>query len=218
MKNLAIKATAIFFLFAAWFLYAVSPILMLGSVLIAWGFWRVPKFSNSSVEDRNKKVGFVIFLVLMAMSMFAYLMVPLFHKMCHALDIGGKVHSFDGSKNIVQGKTSKVEAYPVITMYANVPISVDLAPKVNKLPTTGDFQHVFVLTNKLSNPINSRIKITMAPSSATNYIQEITRFNNQVINFKANEKKHLIVKYHVTKLPSNVHSIAMAYTFFKTRK
>jgi cytochrome c oxidase assembly protein Cox11 len=219
MKNVAYKSLSLFFAFATWFLYSISPWLMLISLFIAWGFWRTPKlFPSENLDVKNKRVGFVLLLVLLAMTMFSYLMVPLFHQMCHVLDIGGKVHSYQGNATNINSKKSNIEYYPVITLYANAPIAIDLSPKSNFLPMSGGFQNVFVLTNKLNKAIKIRLKITIAPSSATNYIQEVTKFNNQVLSFKPKEKRSLIVKYNVSQLPKNTEpSVAMAYTFFKTK-
>lgn len=219
MQHLATKTTAVFFTFLGFYLYSIQPWLMLFMIAIAWSFWRLPKvFSDTSTAGKNKKVGFVLLLILMSMTVFAYLMVPLFHKMCHELDIGGKVHNYQGTVSKTN-KISNIEAYPVTNLYAGVPIKIDLAPRVTKLPMHGEFKHVFVLTNTSSTPLAVRLRLTMSPSSATHYIREVTKYNNNLLKFTAKEKKRLIVTYNIDKtIDSSIPSVAMAYTFFEFKE
>lgn len=216
MENVFTRITAVAFIAASYYLYFINPALTALSLMLAWGFWRLPKlFPAENLQAKNKRLGFLLTLILVAMTMFSYLMVPLFHQMCHALDIGGKVHNYNGK--IEQSRQlSNIEAYPVVTMYAGTPLSTELVPKISKLPEYGELQHVFVLTNTTNKALKVRLRLTISPSSATHFISETTKYNNQLINFAANEKKHLIVKYHVSKHSNNTQpSIAMAYTFFK---
>lgn len=221
MQNLSTRIPALLFAILALILYKVSAWVMIIFFIISWGFLRVPKlFPNiNSIDDKNKKTGFIILLILISMSVFSYLMVPLFHQMCHALDIGGKVHSFTGT--VLENKNvsySKNEAYPVITLYSGTPLKIDLSPKSNKIPVNANFQHLFILTNTQNKPNTIRLKLTLAPSNATNYIKEITSFNNGLIKFKPYEKKSIIVKFYADALPKDIPpSVAMSYTFFKNK-
>ena len=216
MQNIITKSSAAFFVVASFYLYGVNPVLMPIALFLAWGFWRSPMlFPEETVIAKNKRMGFILVLILVAMTMFSYLMVPLFHKMCQALDIGGKVHSYQGQVKQTK-KLSQIESYPVVTLYAGIPLKIDLEPKPALLPEYGEMQHVFVITNKSNRDINARLRLTISPSSATHFIQEITKYNNNLIHFTANEKKHVIVKYHINKDKKNsAPSIAMAYTFFE---
>lgn len=219
MQHIATKITAAFFVLLGFYLYSIQPWLMLFMLFIAWSFWRLPKlFADATVAGKNKKVGFVLLLILLSMTIFAYLMVPLFHKMCHELDIGGKVHNYKGIVTKTT-ETGKIEAYPVTNLYASVPIRLDLKPKVSLLPLHGEFKHVFVVTNTTQKPLKVRIRLTMSPSSATHYINETTNYNNNLLHFKAKEKKQLIVTYNVDKnIDKSMSSVAMAYTFFEYKE
>ena len=173
---------------------------------------------QSNRLELNRKLLFKLIVIALVMLGFGYALVPVYRQMCEVLGINN-LSQQEG--NFVQyDKNTQVDKTRSIT----VELDGNSQGPWRFRPTTRSIQvHpgelatvTYEVVNTQARTVQAQAIPSYAPQSATPHFKKVECFCFQQQTMKANEARQMPVVFYVDpKLPREVKTITLSYTFFE---
>ena len=173
---------------------------------------------RGSIDQANKRLGYKLLAVTLAMFGFGYALVPLYSVFCELTGLNGKTGRISAetaaSETIDQNRSVTVEF--VTSMGGSLPWKFKAkVAKISVHPGAAT-EATFVAVNEASFPIVGRAVPSVAPNSAARYFNKTECFCFTEQKLAAGETKDMVVRFVVDpRLPADVRTLTLAYTFFE---
>ncbi len=173
---------------------------------------------NPKVLKLNRKMMVKLVIVAIVMLGFGYALVPVYRQMCEVLGINNL--SQQEGNFVKYDKNTQVDKTRSIT----VELDGNAQGPWRFRPTTRSVQvHPGELTTVMYEVVNTQSRTVQAqaipsyaPQSATPHFKKVECFCFQQQTMKANEARQMPVVFFIDpKLPSEVKTITLSYTFFE---
>lgn len=173
---------------------------------------------NPKVLKLNRKMMVKLVIVAIVMLGFGYALVPVYRQMCEVLGINNL--SQQEGNFVKYDKNTQVDKTRSIT----VELDGNAQGPWRFRPTTRSVQvHPGELTTVMYEVVNTQSRTVQAqaipsyaPQSATPHFKKVECFCFEQQSMKANEARQMPVVFFIDpKLPSEVKTITLSYTFFE---
>ncbi len=170
--------------------------------------------------NAKKKTATKLVLISIGMFAFAFALVPIYDVICDITGLNGKtgtIEQAEADKIALDNRTIQVQF--VTTLNQSMPIEFEpqqssMAIKPGQVTTIN-----YRVKNLTSADINAQAIPSVTPALAASHFNKIECFcfENQIL--KANEEKVFTMRFIVNpKIPTNIKTITLAYTFFDINK
>jgi cytochrome c oxidase assembly protein subunit 11 len=177
------------------------------------------KMNSTAVREANKRRLLVgkLFLIVGAMFLFGYALVPLYNVFCDITGLNGKTKS----EPVVTAKAGTVDTSRTITveLLANVnsQLAWEFQPEVRKVQVhPGETIKVtYYASNLTDRPVTGQAVPSVSPGKAAKHLHktECFCFTEQIL--QAGETREMPVVFFVDpELPPNYSVVTLSYTFF----
>ena len=153
-----------------------------------------------------------------AMFAFGFMLVPIYDTICEITGLNGKT----GTISITQVEPRANDDSRVVTVEflasLNRMMPLDFEPVVKKMQVTPGriYTMDYIARNLTSNPIQGQAVPSLAPVNAAIHFDKVECFCFSEQAFKPGEERRLPVQFVIsTKLPDNVKTVSLSYTFFE---
>ncbi len=170
--------------------------------------------------NAKKKTATKLILISIGMFAFAFALVPIYDVICDITGLNGKtgtIEQAEADKIALDNRTIQVQF--VTTLNQSMPIEFEpqqssMSIKPGQVTTIN-----YRVKNLTSTDINAQAIPSVTPALAASHFNKIECFcfENQIL--KANEEKVFTMRFIVNpKIPTNIKTITLAYTFFDINK
>ena len=173
---------------------------------------------QSNRLELNRKLLFKLIVIAVVMLGFGYALVPMYRQMCEVLGINNL--SLQEGNFVEYDKNTQVDKSRSIT----VELDGNAQGPWRFRPTTRSIQvHPGELATVMYEVVNTQARTVQAqaipsyaPQSATPHFKKVECFCFQQQTMKANEARQMPVVFFIDpKLPRDVKTITLSYTFFE---
>jgi len=168
------------------------------------------------MEGLNRTLLFKLVVIAVLMFGFAYALNPFYKEICEALGINVLTQS-DGTVAPVNTQIDKTRDV-VIEFDGNAQGPWRFRPVVHSLTVhPGELATVmYEVVNTRNKEVSAQAIASYAPQNATQYFKKVECFCFKQQTLKANEAKQMPVVFFIDpKLPKDVKTITLSYTFFE---
>ncbi|MFX1671184.1 cytochrome c oxidase assembly protein [Paraburkholderia sp. A2WS-5] len=181
-----------------------------------------PKFSDRTGSDRGFNRSMLIKLVVIAFLMFGFgfALIPMYRAICQITGINNLVQRDVTAR---EARNTQVDMTRTISVEfdANARGLLGFKPEQTSLEVhPGEVMTVmYDISNNEGRTIDAQAIPSYAPKQATEYFRKIECFCFTQQTLKANETKRMPVVFVIDpKLPKDVKTITLSYTFFELNK
>jgi len=168
-----------------------------------------------SLEKQNRSLSRRLTIVAIGMFGFAFALVPFYNQICAALGVNSLVEKAEVSQN-TQVDTSRTVTIELDSNAHNLPWR--FRPLVSEIRVhPGELAMVeYEIVNVREAPVTGQAIPSYGPQRAGEYFQKIECFCFRQQTLAPGETRRMPVLFVVDpKLPKDVNTIAMSYTFFE---
>ena len=168
-----------------------------------------------SLEKQNRSLSRRLTIVAIGMFGFAFALVPFYNQICAALGVNSLVEKAEVSQN-TQVDTSRTVTIELDSNAHNLPWR--FRPLVSEIRVhPGELAMVeYEIVNVRGAPVTGQAIPSYGPQRAGEYFQKIECFCFRQQTLAPGETRRMPVLFVVDpKLPKDVNTIAMSYTFFE---
>jgi len=176
---------------------------------------------NEQAQQANRRTTKRLGIVVLVMFGFAFALVPLYDLICDITGLNGKTGRIEQE----QALTSQVDTERLITVefVANLNASMPwtFRPMVKKVKVhPGEIGQVSFYAENLSDRrIVGQAIPSLSPNQASRYFDKTECFCFTQQAFEAGQAMEMPVRFIINpKLPSNIKTLTLSYTFFDTAR
>ena len=173
---------------------------------------------DKSVGQTNLRSGLRVVVVAVAMFGFGYLLVPLYSVFCDITGLNGKTGRIDEQAVAAQYQVDEDRLVTVqFVVNANQGMPWDVRPdQVEVQVRPGEiFATSFTARNPTGHDMVGQAVPSMVPNAASRYFNKTECFCFTQQKLAAGEQKAMPLHFVVDpRLPKNIHTLTLAYTFF----
>lgn len=171
--------------------------------------------NSKPVQKRNRKVLFILLLVVLVMFGFGYAMVPLYNVMCKKLGLNGKT---DGE---VTAQTNIIDMSRTITVQFlannNAHLPWRFYPMVTsiKVHPGQNTKVAYFAENESSKTMIVQAVPSVSPSFAAKHLKKTECFCFTQQSLKPRQTMEMPLLFHLdSDLPKNIKAVTLSYTLF----
>lgn len=169
-------------------------------------------------EQDKKKMRKKLWIVCFLMLGFGFALIPFYRAICEAtgINILSRQENNEKQVNTQVDVSRKIN----IELDANVHGGFRFTPETKYLSVhPGEIKTVYYnVENQRDKEIHAQAIPSYAPEQSTKYFAKLECFCFKEQTFKANETKKMAVVFLInSKLPKDIHTITLSYTFFETK-
>lgn len=173
---------------------------------------------SEALGKANLRSGLRVMVVVVAMFGFGYLLVPLYSVFCELTGLNGKTGRIDEQVVAAQYQVDKSRLVTVqFVVNANQGMPWDVKPEQVEVQVRPGqiFSTSFTARNPTGREMVGQAVPSMAPSAASRYFNKTECFCFTQQKLAAGEQKVMPLHFVVDpRLPKNIHTLTLAYTFF----
>lgn len=173
--------------------------------------------SEYSVQLLNKQLLVKLLVIVVMMSGFGYMLVPLYKKICEVTGVNVLAKQEVQSESQVNSQID-LSRLVSVELDANARGPWMFKSKLNHVTVhPGELITVeYEVTNSQPKAITAQAIPSYAPAQATAYFKKMECFCFKQQHLKANETRLMPVTFYVdSKLPKEIKTITLSYTFFE---
>lgn len=179
----------------------------------------LPNLDQQLTRAANRQMRLRLLIVLPLMFAFGFALVPLYKKICEVSGINALTNKMDYLSTI---ENTQVDLSRKITIEfdANTQGPFQFRPERRSMEIyPGELaQVVYEVSNTQAEQVDAQAIPSYAPMQAGAYFSKLVCFCFQQQTLKAKEKRQMPVAFIIDpKLPKDIHTITLSYTFFKVR-
>jgi len=171
------------------------------------------------LKRKNRRLLWVLLLVVVLMFGFAYSLVPLYNLMCKVLGINGKTNP---TALLAANKTDKTRSITIqFVAHTNSKLDWRFYPMTRSINIhPGENKKInYFAKNLTDHSITVQAIPSVTPGIAAKYLRktECFCFTNQTL--KAGQSFAMPIIFHIDiELPKNIHEITLSYTLYPVKK
>jgi len=170
-------------------------------------------------RSANRRLGFKLVVVTVAMFGFGYALVPLYDIICEVTGLNGRTADGPVAVNdrvVDESRTLTVEF--MATVAAGAPWEFRPASTKMEVQPGRSYQTTFYARNLLDQPRIAQASPSVAPARAARYFNKTECFCFTFQEFAPGEGKDMPLAFNVSPdLPSDVSTLTLSYTFFEAK-
>ncbi|MBA3581165.1 MAG: cytochrome c oxidase assembly protein [Gammaproteobacteria bacterium] len=176
--------------------------------------------TNVNVQQAARKTVTRLLLVAVAMFGFGYLLVPLYSVICDITGLNGNTSGLNEARaQSVDAAQGQVGREVQVKFTANVANSapIDFAPEETTVTVKlGEPRStLFRAKNRSGRDLIAQASPSVSPAAASLYFSKTECFCFTRQPFKIDEEKEMPVRFVIDpKLPANIDTVILSYTFF----
>jgi cytochrome c oxidase assembly protein subunit 11 len=167
------------------------------------------------MNPENRKLLGKLLVIAVAMFGFGYALIPVYRHICEALGLNVLTQKDDGA--MVNTQVDRTRSITV-ELDSNVQGTLRFRPTQNKVTVhPGEMTTVvYEVVNSQSRVVNAQAVPSYAPQSATPHFKKVECFCFKQQTLAAHEAKQMPVVFYIDpKLPKEVKTITLSYTFIE---
>jgi len=173
--------------------------------------------NNATAKPVNRRLFWLLVLIVIGMFGFGFAMVPLYTVMCKTLGLNGKTANLAAANSQVVDKSRIITVEFTTSTNANLPWDFyPLTKKIEIHPGQNTLVDFFAKNNSTKTMTVQAIP-SVSPGLAANYLKKTECFCFTQQTFKGGENRNMPVLFHLdASLPKDIHTITLSYTMFDT--
>jgi len=167
------------------------------------------------MNPENRKLLGKLLVIAVAMFGFGYALIPVYRHICEALGLNVLTQKDDGA--LVNTQVDRTRSITV-ELDSNVQGTLRFRPTQNKVTVhPGEMTTVvYEVVNSQGSVVNAQAVPSYAPQSATPHFKKVECFCFKQQTLAAHEAKQMPVVFYIDpKLPKEVKTITLSYTFIE---
>jgi len=172
---------------------------------------------NAALRQQNRVMMGKLLVIVVGMLGFAFAMVPMYRQVCDALGINATRVLAASNTQVDLSRSVRVELLAASAQGLRWPF-VALEDAVTLHP--GELRTVrYRVTNNLGRAVTAHASMSVAPTSAAQYLRktECFCFTNQTL--AAGETREMPVTFYIDReAPADLGTVTLSYTFFDVGK
>ncbi len=167
------------------------------------------------MNPENRKLLGKLLVIAVAMFGFGYALIPVYRHICEALGLNVLTQKDDGA--LVNTQVDRTRSITV-ELDSNVQGTLRFRPTQNKVTVhPGEMTTVvYEVVNSQGRVVNAQAVPSYAPQSATPHFKKVECFCFKQQTLAAHEAKQMPVVFYIDpKLPKEVKTITLSYTFIE---
>ena len=159
-------------------------------------------------------VGLKLALFASLMFAFSYVMVPLYHVLCHVLGLNSEISQTHQTAPQVSTHHRSIPSTSLVTHYRGMNWDVHIAPNHLTLIDNALLTQTITLYNPDDTVVNARLKVGFSPGHLSNFLHPVTPLQNKVIHVPPHTHKHITVQWLMTSDVPPYKDVTLHYAFF----